>query len=45
MGRRRPLESGFCEVGNHPKCSFHMQTANEKRPAIDCACKCHKDDR
>lgn len=41
MARKRPLESGWCQNSLHSKCNHLMQEANEHRPEILCACRCH----
>lgn len=43
MARKRPLESGWCQNGLHPKCNHRMQEANDKRPELWCACRCHQE--
>lgn len=45
MARKRPLESGWCQTANHPRCPHLMQEANPKRPELWCACKCHVEPR
>lgn len=43
MARKRPLESGYCQAGNHHLCWHKLQEANDKRPELWCACRCHQE--
>lgn len=37
----RPIDSGWCQSGNHRRCSHHLQAAGGSKPDLWCGCDCH----